>query len=59
MPNFNLEDTIAAIATPLGEGGISVIRISGPESFKIVSQIFTPKKKKGTRFISLAHHPFG
>jgi tRNA modification GTPase len=29
-------DTIAAIATPLGEGGISVIRLSGPEAFRLM-----------------------
>ena len=29
-------DTIAAIATPLGEGAIGVIRISGPDAFPIV-----------------------
>ena len=26
------QDTIAAIATPIGEGGIGVIRISGPDA---------------------------
>ncbi len=40
MPDIHLEDTIAAIATPLGEGGISVIRLSGPESFAILEKIF-------------------
>ncbi|HEX7713559.1 MAG TPA: tRNA uridine-5-carboxymethylaminomethyl(34) synthesis GTPase MnmE [Bacillota bacterium] len=30
-----LNDTIAAIATPVGEGGIGIIRISGPEVKKI------------------------
>jgi len=34
------EDTIAAIATPLGEGGIGVIRVSGAQAIKIVQQIF-------------------
>ncbi len=33
-------DTIAAIATPAGVGGIAVIRISGPESFAIVRKLF-------------------
>jgi len=35
-------DTIAAIATPLGEGAIAMIRISGPDSFSLVSRIFKP-----------------
>lgn len=36
------EDTIAAIATPLGEGGIGIIRISGPEALPIAQKIFRP-----------------
>lgn len=34
------QNTIAAIATPIGIGGISVIRISGPHSFIYVNSIF-------------------
>ncbi|TYP57407.1 tRNA uridine-5-carboxymethylaminomethyl(34) synthesis GTPase MnmE [Thermosediminibacter litoriperuensis] len=37
-------DTIAAISTPLGEGGIGIIRISGEDSFRIAGEIFRPKK---------------
>ncbi len=44
MPEYYLDDTIAAIATPFGEGGISVIRVSGEKAFKIVSKIFSNKK---------------
>ena len=33
-------DTITAIATPIGEGGISVIRVSGPEAHAIVARGF-------------------
>lgn len=33
-------DTIAAIATPLGTGGVGVIRISGSQCFEIVGKIF-------------------
>ncbi|MBK8380503.1 MAG: hypothetical protein IPL16_01135 [Ignavibacteria bacterium] len=29
----NLYDTIAAISTPAGEGGISVLRLSGENAF--------------------------
>lgn len=35
-----MEDTIAAIATPLGEGGIAVIRVSGSDAIKASDQIF-------------------
>ena len=38
-------DTIAAIATPRGEGGVGVIRISGPYSLPILQQVFRPRKK--------------
>ena len=31
-----LFDTIAAISTPKGEGGIAIIRISGDKSFEIL-----------------------
>ena len=33
-------DTIAAIATPIGEGGISIIRVSGENALEIVNKIF-------------------
>jgi tRNA modification GTPase len=39
------EDTIVALATPLGTGAISVIRVSGPVAINSVSQIFDGKKK--------------
>ena len=38
-------DTIAAIATPLGEGGIGVVRISGPNALSIADSIFKGKTK--------------
>lgn len=40
----SLEDTITAIATPIGVGAISVIRISGIESISSVNSIFKGKK---------------
>ncbi|MGB7061470.1 MAG: tRNA uridine-5-carboxymethylaminomethyl(34) synthesis GTPase MnmE [Candidatus Zixiibacteriota bacterium] len=39
-----LEDTIAAISTPLGEGGIGIVRISGKDSTKIAEKIFKGEK---------------
>lgn len=38
-------DTIAAISTPLGEGGISVIRVSGPDAIAGVDKIFSSKSR--------------
>lgn len=40
-------DTIAAIATPVGTGGVGVIRISGGKSFEIIEKIFTQKVSAG------------
>lgn len=37
-----LDDTIAAIATPLGEGGLAVIRVSGTEALTIADKCFKP-----------------
>ncbi|MCX6893507.1 MAG: tRNA uridine-5-carboxymethylaminomethyl(34) synthesis GTPase MnmE, partial [Verrucomicrobia bacterium] len=37
-----LNDTIAAIATPLGEGGLAVIRISGPQALAVADRCFVP-----------------
>ena len=39
------EDTIAAIATPPGIGGVGIIRVSGTRCFEIVNSVF---KAKGT-----------
>lgn len=38
------KDTIAAIATPPGIGGIGVIRVSGEHSYAVVQQLFPAKK---------------
>jgi tRNA modification GTPase len=34
-------ETIAAIATPPGEGGVAIVRISGKESFEVAAKIFS------------------
>ncbi len=33
-------DTIAAISTPIGEGGIGIVRVSGPDAISIVERLF-------------------
>ncbi len=43
MEQYNTEDTIAAIATPYGKGAISIIRVSGKESIRILKEIFSKK----------------
>jgi len=38
-------DTIAAISTPPGEGGIGIVRMSGPKAVQIAAKIFKQKNK--------------
>ena len=42
----NNNDTIAALATSSGEGGIAIIRISGTEALSILKKVFRPSSKK-------------
>lgn len=39
------DDTIAAIATPIGTGGIGIIRISGQEALSVLKKIFKSREK--------------
>jgi len=38
--------TIAAISTPTGKGGISIVRISGPEALETAAKVFRPRNKR-------------
>lgn len=40
-----MNTTIAAVATAVGESGIAIIRLSGPDSLAILKKAFLPKKK--------------
>lgn len=42
--------TIAAIATAQGQGGIGIVRISGPDAKPLLSKIFLPKSENFTDF---------
>jgi tRNA modification GTPase len=44
-----VRDTIAAISTPVGEGGIGIVRISGPASLPIAESIFRAKANGGLK----------
>jgi len=46
MLRHDLDDTIAAISTPIGEAGIGIVRISGKDALKIADKIFTSKGNK-------------
>lgn len=39
-----MTDTIVAVATPHGEGGLAVIRVSGPEAFPLVEKMWRGKQ---------------
>ncbi len=41
-------DTICAISTPPGEGGIGIIRISGNKAHPILKKIFRPRRQRGS-----------
>lgn len=41
MINQYMTDTISAIATPIGNGGVSIIRLSGEKAFEIIDKIFS------------------
>lgn len=47
------EDTIAAVATPAGEGGVAIVRVSGPDAERIAREIFA---RSGGRNGALRSH---
>ncbi len=53
------EHTIAAKATPNGEGGVSIIRISGEQAVEIAQKVFFPKHKKNLAELSGYRAAFG
>jgi tRNA modification GTPase len=40
-PSYDLGETIAAIATPPGEGGVAIIRISGQHALEVAAKVFS------------------
>ncbi len=51
-----MNDTIAAIATPFGSGGIGVIRISGPQAFDTAKALFSKSKTRLTPIDNFISH---
>lgn len=39
--HYQPDETIAAVATPTGEGGVAIVRISGKNAFDVADKIFT------------------
>ncbi|MEK6727437.1 MAG: tRNA uridine-5-carboxymethylaminomethyl(34) synthesis GTPase MnmE [Candidatus Omnitrophota bacterium] len=57
MIKNNITDTIAAIATPIGEGGIGIVRLSGKDALRIADKVFTCKEgKKPSDFKTYTTH---
>ncbi|MDS1029836.1 tRNA uridine-5-carboxymethylaminomethyl(34) synthesis GTPase MnmE [Bacillota bacterium LX-D] len=50
-----MDETIAAIATPPGEGGIGIVRISGADAIALIDKIFVPKYQNDWQK-KLSHH---
>jgi tRNA modification GTPase len=50
------EDTIAAVATPAGEGGVSIVRVSGPDAERIAAALFVRAEGKNGRLKSHMLH---
>ena len=48
-------DTIAAVATPRGAGGIAVIKISGPDALLVLERIFRPARRHHGRQAAFDH----
>ena len=46
MLKYSLGDTVAAIATPIGESGIGIVRISGKNALAIADKVFVSKDGK-------------
>ena len=53
---MTLDDTIVAIATPLGEGGLAVVRLSGPQALAVADKCFLPVGKSSCRPSAAATH---
>ena len=49
-------DTIAAVATPLGEGGLAVLRVSGPEALAVADKVFVPVGKSSQKPSAATSH---
>lgn len=41
-----LDDTVAAVSTPRGKGGVAMLRVSGPDALRIGGEVFFPKSGK-------------
>lgn len=52
---INYDDTIAAISTAMGEGGIGIVRISGDDSIEIINKIFDANDRMSVNRLTYGH----
>ena len=57
MTTFN--KTVAAISTPPGKGGVSVIRVSGEDAITVAERVFRPKGNKKVRSLPARYTAYG
>ena len=53
--SFSTQDTIVAIATPPGRGGIGVVRLSGPDALAVAQALITHRGPLQPRHATLTH----
>ena len=47
----SIEDTICAIATPVGEGGIGIIRVSGAHAIEVAAHVVRPRNRQSLQHL--------
>ncbi|MBQ7336729.1 MAG: tRNA uridine-5-carboxymethylaminomethyl(34) synthesis GTPase MnmE [Clostridia bacterium] len=56
---MRLDDTIAAVSTPRGKGGVAMLRVSGAEAVQICEKVFVPKNGKKLSDLSVRTAIYG
>lgn len=56
---MRLYDTVAAVSTPRGKGGVALLRISGPDAIPIAEKVFFPRSGKRLSEITTGKMVYG
>ena len=56
---MQLFDTIAAISTPLGKGGVALLRVSGEQALEIAGKVFRPRGSKALEDLPPRYAAYG
>ena len=51
-----IDDTIAAIGTPIGEGGLAIVRISGAHALEVAEKAFVPGGENQSSLTKASSH---